>query len=220
MTGEPDRGVDGHGPQLLRAQNIADPGGGNSQRQRQCVGRETERLHEFLSEDLAGMGADARPSLSFTDNRRSRPFGAFKPQSQSAKARRARSASATRAGSARTRRTANLASDDQDRSARLSPSPKRRGNRSCGKPQAAAHRRCSLARLGERMRRLDAVGAPIRHHGSVPSGGGASVSDRASCQPGCPRNSSRPSSRRTGPAPRRRATRRRENRVQSNSPSA
>lgn len=148
------------------------------------------------------------------------PFGALAPQGRSAKAHRARSASATRAGPARARRTANPASDDQDRSARLSPSPRRRGNRSCDRPMAAAHRRCSPAPRGERRHRLRAFGAPIRHHGSAPSGGGASVSDRSSGQQGCPRNSSRPSSRRTGPAPRRRATRPRENRVQSSSPGA
>ena len=148
------------------------------------------------------------------------PLDALAPQSQSATAHRARSASATRAGLARAPRTANPASDDQDRSARLSPSPRKRGNRSCDRSMAGAHRRCSPVPRGECRHRLRAVGAPIRHRRSAPSGGGASVSDRASCQPGCPRNSSRPSSRRTGPAPHRRATRRRENRVWSSSPSA
>ncbi len=91
------------------------------------------------------------------------PFGALAPQSQSAKAHRARSGSATRAGLARARRTANPASDDQDRSARLSPSPRRRGNRSCDRPMAGAHRRCSPAPRGERRPHPRAVGAPIRH---------------------------------------------------------
>jgi hypothetical protein len=118
---------------------------------------------------------------------------------------------AARAGLARhftrARQTPNPAFCDWGRSARLGPSPRRRGSQSCGKPQAGARRPCSHDPPGERSPHLRAVAGPIRHRGSALSAGGASVSDHASRPRGRPHNSSRLSSRRTGLAPRCRATR-------------
>ena len=93
------------------------------------------------------------------------------------------------------------------RSARQSPSQRRPGNQNCGKPQAAARRRCSPVLPGARRPRRRAAGAPTRQRRSVRSLGEAGAACRASRPPGCPRNSSRRCTRRMGPTQRFRATR-------------
>ena len=125
-----------------------------------------------------------------------------------------------KAGLARARRTASSGSDDLGRSARLSPSPKRRGNRRCDKLMVGTGTPCSPAPPDERSRLLRAVGALGGHHGSAPSGGEAIGACRAFCPRECPRNSSRPSIRRRGWDRRLHATRPRESRVQGSLPSA
>jgi hypothetical protein len=65
------------------------------------------------------------------------------------------------------RRTPNPGCDGWGRSARLIPSPRRRGSRRYGIPRASAHRRCNPALLDERKLRLSAAGAPARHQGSL-----------------------------------------------------
>jgi len=123
-------------------------------------------------------------------------------------------------GLARARRTANPGSDDLGRSTRLSPSPRRRGNRRCDKPMVDTRTPCSPAPPGERSRRQRVVGALGRHHSSAPSGGEAGAACRAFCPRESHRNSSRPSIRRKGRGRRLHATRPRESRVQGRSPNA
>ena len=103
-------------------------------------------------------------------------------------------------------RTPNSGSGGRARSARQSPSQQRLGNRSCGRPQDAAHRRCIPTGPGVRRTHRRAVEAPTRRRNSARSLSGVSVGDRASCLPGCPRNSSRQSRSGKGPAQHLRAT--------------
>jgi hypothetical protein len=79
----------------------------------------------------------------------------------------ARGVPAAKARLARPRRTPNPGCDGWGRSARLIPSPRRRGSRRYGIPRASAHRRCNPALLDERKLRLSAAGAPARHQGSL-----------------------------------------------------
>jgi hypothetical protein len=69
-------------------------------------------------------------------------------------------------------RNPNSGSGGRERSARQSPSRRRRGNQSCGRPQAAAHRRCSPTRPGARRPHRRAAGAPTRQRRSARSLGG------------------------------------------------
>jgi hypothetical protein len=106
-----------------------------------------------------------------------------------------------------TRRTPNSAFGDWDRSALLNPSPRRLGNRSCGRPQAADRTPCNPAPPGARRPRLRAAGAPTRRRRSARSLGRVTASYRALAPRECRDSSSTLSMRRKVPVRRFRATR-------------